>query len=85
MYAIEPEEGRVVIRLVSSKDQVVNLAGEQIDIEDGEAILTEYSHKYTLEGFATLAEAAGFKVAKVWTDDEALFSVQYLVATELPA
>jgi len=77
----DPEEGRVVIRLVSSRDQVVNFAGTQINIENGEGILTEYSHKYTLDGFKTMARAAGFEVARVWTDDRALFSVQYLVAT----
>ena len=48
------------------------------DIADGEAILTEYSHKYTLDGFAAMAEAAGFRVQKVWTDPDELFSVQFL-------
>ena len=45
----------------------------------GEAILTEYSHKYTLEGFAAMAQKAGFAVRQVWTDDDGLFSVQYCV------
>ena len=76
----DPDEGRVVIRLVSGKDQVAQLGGRSIDIVDGEAILTEYSHKYTLEGFAGMAEEAGFRVEKVWTDTNKLFSVQYLVA-----
>ena len=76
----DPDEGRVVIRLVSGKDQVAQLGGRSIDIADGEAILTEYSHKYTLEGFAGMAEEAGFRVEKVWTDTNKLFSVQYLVA-----
>ena len=48
-------------------------------LADGEAILTEYSHKYTLEGFARMAHDAGFEVEKVWTDPEKLFSVQYCV------
>ena len=73
------DEGRVVIRLVSTEDQVVHLGGNKIDIADGEGILTEYSHKYTLEGFAEMAGRAGFQVAKVWTDPKQLFSVQYLV------
>lgn len=76
----DPEKGRVVIRLVSEKDQVVQLGDTKIDIADNEAILTEYSHKYTLEGFAELARQAGFRVEKVWTDAKKLFSVQYLVA-----
>ena len=31
----------------------------------------------TLDGFAAMANAAGFEVRKVWTDAEKLFSVQY--------
>ena len=76
----DPDDGRVVIRLVSTKDQVVHLGDTKIDITDGEGILTEYSHKYTLEGFAEMAKRADFRVAKVWTDPAQLFSVQYLVA-----
>ena len=76
----DPNEGRVVIRLVSEKDQVAQLGCKSIDIADVEAILTEYSHKYTLDGFGELARQAGFRVEKVWTDANKLFSVQYLVA-----
>ena len=72
-------EGRVEIRLVSEQDQEFTLGRESFSIARDEAILTEYSHKYTLEGFAALAEAAGFRVARVWMDAERLFSVQYLV------
>ena len=73
----DPNEGRVAIRVISSKDQAVTIDGETIDIAKGEGILTEYSHKYTLEGFAEMAESVGFRVAKVWTDEKQLFSVQY--------
>ncbi len=76
----DPNEGRVVIRLVSEKDQVVQVGGTRIDIADGEAILTEYSHKYTLKGFAEMAARAGFRVEKVWTDAKKIFSVQFLLA-----
>lgn len=72
------DEGRVVIRLVSQSDQTFAVGDKAFNIADGEAILTEYSHKYTLDGFASMAEAAGFKVIKVWVDAERLFSVQFL-------
>ena len=74
----DEDEGRVVIALVSQRDQTFEVGDTEFDIADGETILTEYSHKYTLEGFAAMAEAAGFAVAKVWTDAERLFSVQFL-------
>jgi L-histidine N-alpha-methyltransferase len=73
----DDDKGRVVIELVSQRDQVVTQGDESIEVADGEAILTEYSHKYTFEGFAKMANRAGFDVAKVWTDDDELFSVQY--------
>lgn len=71
------DEGRVELRLISASEQTVSIGSEEVLIEKGEGILTEYSHKYTLAGFAAMAEAAGFTVARVWTDAKQLFSVQY--------
>jgi dimethylhistidine N-methyltransferase len=73
------DEGRIEIRLVSSKKQEISIGDDAITIDRDEAILTEYSHKYTPEGFAEMASDAGFSVAKVWTDADRLFSVQYCV------
>ncbi len=73
----DEDEGRVVIELVSQEDQTFELADTKFDIADGETILTEYSHKYTLDGFAGMAAEAGFEVAEVWKDADDLFSVQY--------
>jgi dimethylhistidine N-methyltransferase len=75
----DPDEGRMEIRLVSEVAQVVSVGDERIEIDSGESILTEYSHKYTLESFAKMAERAGFEVRKVWMDSGELFSVQYCV------
>ena len=73
----DEEEGRVVVELVSREDQTFELGDTEFDIADGETILTEYSHKYTLEGFAEMAANAGFEVNEVWKDADDLFSVQY--------
>ena len=72
-------EGRIEMRLVSSSDQSVRFGQDEISIRKGEGILTEYSHKYTLDGFAAMATRAGFTVEKVWVDADNLFSVQYCV------
>jgi len=70
-------EGRIEIRLINARRQTVNINGSSIVFEKNEGILTEYSHKYTLEGFAEIAQTAGFKVNRVWTDPKNLFTVQY--------
>jgi len=70
-------EGRIEMRLISSAMQTVNIGQKAVVFNKGEAILTEYSHKYTLGGFAAMAEQAGFEVARVWTDVGKLFSVQF--------
>jgi L-histidine N-alpha-methyltransferase len=72
-------EGRIEIGLVSEHDQEFTVGNESFSIGKDEAILTEYSHKYTLDGFAAMAGTAGFEVVRVWMDAERLFSVQYLV------
>lgn len=74
-----PDEGRVAVELVSTRAQIVQMGSATIAIEKGEAILTEYSHKYPLAGFAEMASLAGFQVEHVWTDPEQWFSVQFLV------
>lgn len=73
-----PGQGRVEMHLISLKDQVVGIEGTDVSFKLGESIWTESSYKYTLDEFAALATSAGFTVEQVWTDPQALFSVQYL-------
>lgn len=67
--------GRVEIRLVSRREQVVNLGGEMIEFAEGESICTEYSHKYSIDQFAGLAAAAGLTLRRAWTDRNRYFAV----------
>ena len=73
-------EGRIEMHLVSLDDQTVNVADETIRFRADEIVVTEYSYKHTLSGFAALAAQAGLAVKQVWTDDRRWFSVQYLTA-----
>ena len=73
------DAGRIEMYLDSRADQVASVGGEQFCFAKGESILTEHSHKYTLDGFSELALAAGFSVEKIWMDPMQLFSVQYCV------
>ena len=71
-------EGRIEMRLVSTRAQTVAVAGERIAFADREYILTEYSHKYSVAEFIALAEGAGFAAGKTWVDANSLFSVHFL-------
>lgn len=72
-------ESRIEMHLVSTTDQYVNVHGRRFAFAEGESIHTENSYKYSVDGFRTLARAAGFDTEQVWVDDQALFSVHCLV------
>ena len=72
------ELGRVEISLVSRRAQVVAVGGEVIEFAKGEAINTEYSHKYTIDGFAAMAADAGLTLRREWTDKNGYFAVAHL-------
>ena len=69
--------GRIEMYLISKTAQTVRIGDQQFGFAAGERILTEYSYKYTPEGFAALASRAGLKFQKIWTDDARLFGVFY--------
>lgn len=71
-------EHRVEMHLVSLSDQIVRVGGQTIALAAGERIHTENSYKYTLQGFAELADEAGLQTSRVWQDEDALFSLHYL-------
>ncbi len=76
--AYNEELGRIEMYLVSLEDQTVSLGDAEISFRRDERILTEVSHKYTVEEFERLAVRGGFHVQDVWIDSDRLFSVQCL-------
>jgi dimethylhistidine N-methyltransferase len=72
--------GRIEMRLISTRFQVVHLDSQPFTFDPGEYITTEYSYKYTLPGFTGLALKAGFELVKSWEDRNHLFSVLLLQA-----
>ncbi len=73
------EEGRIEMHLKSKLAQEVTIRGQRIKIEAGETVLTEYSYKYTPEGFKQLVDGI-YEVERVWTDSDEMFSIQFLRA-----
>lgn len=70
---------RVEMHLVSLARQVVDLGGESVRFERGETIWTESSYKYDRRALEDLAAAAGFAIARLWTDSGDRFWVAFLV------
>lgn len=75
--------GRIEMYLDSVCEQVVIIDGQEISFTAGEAILTEHSHQYTLEGFAEMVGSAGFAVHNIWSDPDEKFSVLYCLRDQV--
>lgn len=75
---------RIEMRLVCTRAQLVSLPAlkglkaASFEFFPGDYIITEYSHKYTMPGFAALARKAGWQVSKTWTDERHWFAVWLL-------
>ena len=74
------QQSRVEMHLVSKRAQTITLEGSTFEFLPDETIHTENSYKYSLKEFSKIAENNGFTVRKTWTDQNKLFSIQYLVS-----
>ncbi|SDK17627.1 L-histidine N(alpha)-methyltransferase [Microbulbifer yueqingensis] len=72
-----PLRQRVEMHLVSLKAQRVRISGEEFGFSEGETIHTENSHKYSLQGFASMLDSAGFKSRCNWVDGKELYALHY--------
>ncbi|GGA06865.1 L-histidine N(alpha)-methyltransferase [Dyella caseinilytica] len=73
--------GRIETHILSNREQRVRVGRLQVLFREEEAMLVEYSCKYSLEDFAALAAVAGLAVQQVWMDPQSMFSLQYLTRT----
>jgi dimethylhistidine N-methyltransferase len=71
-------DARVEMHLESLHAQEIQIADRVISFAAGETIHTENSHKFTLESLSAMAGAAGWDVAEMLTDPDALFAVAVL-------
>jgi dimethylhistidine N-methyltransferase len=68
----------IEMHLVSTQKQVVSVCEYSFEFAENETVLTEYSHKYTVEAFCGMADEVGLDTKNVWTDANAMFAVMYL-------
>ncbi len=82
----QPEHSRIAMALVSDQPQQVSLAGRAWPFAAGEALITEYSVKYSPAAFAALAAAAGWQLEHSWSDPRGDLSLHLLAqADSVPA
>ncbi|WP_255476144.1 L-histidine N(alpha)-methyltransferase [Cyanobium sp. BSA11S] len=74
----QAQESRIVMALVSEHDQQVSLDGTPWQFAAGEALVTEYSHKYSPQAFIALAAEAGWRALERWSADDGSFSLHLL-------
>jgi dimethylhistidine N-methyltransferase len=68
-------ESAIEMHLVSRCRQTVRAAQRHFSFEAGETIHTESSRKYDRAAFERLAQEAGWKLSRHWTDRGGLFSL----------
>lgn len=70
--------GRIETHIVSHLDQVVRIGTQRFAFAEGEAMLVEYSCKYSPEDFAAMVAKAGLRVVRSWSDPREWFAMQML-------
>jgi L-histidine Nalpha-methyltransferase len=72
----------IEMHIASLAEQRVRIAGAEwtVELEEGETIWTENSHKYALDEVDGMIAAAGYRKAGQWVDGEWAFAESLLVA-----
>lgn len=70
--------GRIETHIVSICDQTVSVAGRRVAFAADEAMLVEYSCKYTQADIEAMAAKAGLRVVRTWTDPDQRFALELL-------
>lgn len=70
--------GRIETHIVSQANQQVSIDGRRVPFGEDEAMLVEYSCKYSQGEFEHMAAKAGLKVVRQWSDPQQLFAIELL-------
>ncbi|RNJ77574.1 MAG: L-histidine N(alpha)-methyltransferase [Nitrosopumilus sp. B06] len=73
----DAENQRIEMHVRSLADQMVMISksGLRLELQKGEMIHTEYSHKYSLPQIGCMLRDAGLEVVRTWTDEKEMFSL----------
>jgi dimethylhistidine N-methyltransferase len=86
-YQARWEEGqsRIAMALISEHPQTVDLAGRSWSFAAGEALISEYSVKYSAAAFTALAGTAGWSCTQRWSDPNGDLGLHLLVRADSTA
>ena len=74
---INHDKNRVELFLEALENVTITWPGNSRDLNKGDRIHTENSHKYTTESITKLLSDAGFVKSQIWTDPKDYFAVIY--------
>lgn len=77
-----PNRTRIEIYVHSLYERKITIGGDTSELSAGELIRTEYSHKYTSDGFAGTAAGPGFTLSRHRTDERSYFAVLHLAVAD---
>ncbi len=75
----QPQQQRIEMALVSTRDQTVHLAGDAWFFGNGDAWITEHSVKYSPDAAAALAARAGWRIERSWEDPHRQIALHLLL------
>ncbi len=68
-------EAAVEMHLLSILEQTVSVSGRTYELSAGESIHTESSRKYSVADFTSLVGDHGWRIDRVWSDENRLFGI----------
>lgn len=68
-------EERIRISLRPTQSTAIELEGHRFELEAGEELFVEHSHKYSDTTMAAIAKNAGLDLARTWTDARGWFAL----------
>lgn len=72
------EQRRIEMDLITSSPQRITLGETALEFQEGDAIRTEHSYKFTLEDIQGLAESSGLRLERHWQDNAGQFCLAFL-------
>ena len=78
----DAKEGCMAIGIRSTVDQDITVLGQRFAFREDEVLHTQHAYKFTPQEFSAIAGRAGFETDAIWIDDDRLYALIMLDASE---